>query len=599
MTMKHMRQLAALLAVCLTAGTLAGCQPKGDPAPSDTSSPESLPEIIYQPPVQNESTNVYADRDYGFQLEDPADGEEVAVLHTTYGDIAIRLFPEAAPKAVENFTTHIREGYYTDMPFYRVVEDFIMQSGDPTGTGTGGESIWGEYFENEFDQKLLNLRGALSMLNTGTTKGNSSMFSINHAKPGGEYDKAYYANTKTKYEENYSEAARSYRAMYESYKDKLSAFSSWEEFFQSQYHLAPIPDVVPDEVWELYDEVGGSISMDGQWSSYNGHTVFGQVFRGMDVVDALGAVEVDDNQMPTTAIRIKSAEMVTYHPDSFTCAGLIPPEKAEQPAELRHPVTDVYADRDYGFQLEKPAAGEEIAVLHTDKGDIRIRLFPEAAPKAVENFKKLVRDGYYNGLLFHRVIEGFMVQTGDPEGTGEGGESSFGKPFADEYDKKLLNLRGALAMANTGQQGTNESQFFINQARPGDETPDKAYWEKQNKEKQESIGKDRLQYLQNWAASYEELSKIYASLDEYMAVNTTLSPVVERVPEAVWELYDKNGGNIYLDGAWRDYGGHTVFGQVFEGMDVVDAIAAAETNSSDKPVTDIHIQSAEIIRYGG
>ena len=590
------RWLAVLLTVCLTAGSLVGCANEEEPGAPSSDAASAIP---YEEPTQNEATDVYADQDYGFQLEDPEDGEEVAVLHTTYGDIAIRLFPEAAPKTVENFTTHIREGYYDDVSFYRVVEDFIMQSGDPTGTGRGGESIWDENFENEFDKKLLNLRGALSMINTGAIKGNSSQFCINQAKPGGEYDKEYYAGTPEKYEENYAEAAASYRAYYESYKDKLTGFDSWEDFFHSQYFMAPIPSAVPDEVWELYEKIGGSISLDGQWSSYGGHTVFGQVFRGMDVVDAIGAVEVDDEQMPTTPVRIKSAEMVTYRKDSFTCIGLISPEEVEVPTELQHTVTDVYKNKDYGFQLEKPSKGEEIAVLHTDKGDIRVRLFPEAAPKAVENFKALIEKGYYDGLTFHRVIEDFMIQSGDPEGTGAGGESSFGDPFADEYDQKLLNLRGALAMANTGQQGTNESQFFINQTPADADSSKKDYWKSQNEEQKESLAKARSQCKQNWAASYDELKEIYGSLDAYMAANATLSPVVDRVPDDVWKLYEQYGGNIYLDGAWRDYGGHTVFGQVFEGLDIVDAIAGVETDSSDKPVEDIHITSAEIVQYAG
>ena len=95
-----------------------------------------------------------------------------------------------------------------------------------------------------------------------------------------------------------------------------------------------------------------------------------------------------------------------------------------------------------GYQLEKPADGEEIAVLHTSMGDIRIRLFPEAAPKAVENFKGLIQDGYYNGIVFHRVIDNFMIQGGDPTATGTGGESIWGEPFEDEFNTNLINLRG-------------------------------------------------------------------------------------------------------------------------------------------------------------
>ena len=99
-----------------------------------------------------------------------------------------------------------------------------------------------------------------------------------------------------------------------------------------------------------------------------------------------------------------------------------------------------YADKAYGFQLEAPAAGEQVAVMHTSKGDITLRFFPEAAPKAVQNFKEHAEKGYYDGLLFHRVIQDFMIQGGDPKGNGTGGESIFGSKFEDEFDQKLLNL---------------------------------------------------------------------------------------------------------------------------------------------------------------
>ena len=84
-----------------------------------------------------------------------------------------------------------------------------------------------------------------------------------------------------------------------------------------------------------------------------------------------------------------------------------------------------------GFQLNKPQDGEEIAVIKTDKGDIKLRFFESEAPKACENFKELAKKGYYNGLKFHRVIKDFMIQTGDPNGDGTGGESIYGKTFED------------------------------------------------------------------------------------------------------------------------------------------------------------------------
>ncbi len=114
-------------------------------------------------------------------------------------------------------------------------------------------------------------------------------------------------------------------------------------------------------------------------------------------------------------------------------------------------------------QTDLPQTGQTIAKISTTHGDIFARLFPEFAPKTVENFLGLAKKGYYDGIIFHRVISDFMIQTGDPTGTGSGGESLWGGSFADEFDYRLKNVRGALSMANSGP-ATNGSQFFIVQA---------------------------------------------------------------------------------------------------------------------------------------
>lgn len=102
--------------------------------------------------------------------------------------------------------------------------------------------------------------------------------------------------------------------------------------------------------------------------------------------------------------------------------------------------------------------------LQTNQGTIHIQLFPEQAPKTVENFVGLIRKGYYDGITFHRVITEFMIQGGDPTGTGRGGSSLWEKPFEDEISPDLrFNKRGLLAMANAGPN-TNGSQFFITTA---------------------------------------------------------------------------------------------------------------------------------------
>ncbi|HBT63085.1 MAG TPA: hypothetical protein DEB10_00290, partial [Ruminococcaceae bacterium] len=243
--------------------------------------------------------------------------------------------------------------------------------------------------------------------------------------------------------------------------------------------------------------------------------------------------------------------------------------------------------------------------MHTSMGDIKIRFFPKAAPKAVKNFITHARNGYYDGVIFHRVIEDFMIQGGDPEGTGAGGESIYEEDFKDEFDKKLLNLRGSLAMANSGRYGvaTNGSQFFINQAGPeafdGEEKYQEnaeTYLSNYNQKKGEA-----LQYYNQYK---EQIDSQFGSFDAFFKSQYFLAPDPKLVPDEVWELYEKHGGNISLDGAWREWGGHTVFGQVFEGMDVVDAIATVETvdngqGDKTKPKDDVKINSIEIVEYKG
>ena len=120
-----------------------------------------------------------------------------------------------------------------------------------------------------------------------------------------------------------------------------------------------------------------------------------------------------------------------------------------------------------GIKTGASEMNDKIVVLETTQGPIEIKLMPDVAPKACENFIKLAEKGYYNGLIFHRVIKGFMLQGGDPTGTGAGGSSIWGKPFEDEFNPKVtFDSPGILAMANSGPK-TNGSQFFITVA----ETP--------------------------------------------------------------------------------------------------------------------------------
>jgi peptidylprolyl isomerase len=111
------------------------------------------------------------------------------------------------------------------------------------------------------------------------------------------------------------------------------------------------------------------------------------------------------------------------------------------------------------------AMENKTVVLETNQGNIEIKLKNDLVPKTCENFEKLVEKGYYNGLIFHRVIKDFMIQGGDPTGTGAGGESIWGKPFEDEVTPLAkFDAPGVLAMANAGPN-TNGSQFFITTAK--------------------------------------------------------------------------------------------------------------------------------------
>ena len=247
-----------------------------------------------------------------------------------------------------------------------------------------------------------------------------------------------------------------------------------------------------------------------------------------------------------------------------------------------------------GFQLEMPEEGEEIAIIHTNMGDITWRFFPEHAPKAVENFISLAKDGKYDGIIFHRVINDFMIQGGDYENqNGTGGKSTWGTPFEDEFVDTLYNIRGSVAMANSGKN-TNGSQFFINQNKSFSESSitdfDTAIAQMQASYNQAAAQDPSvLSAYPNFAAYVDAYIEYYGSFPIY--------PLSYAVSDEVKALYNANGGNIHLDGPLRADGGHTVFAQVIDGMDVVDAIAAVSVDSDNKPTTDVLIESVEITTY--
>ncbi|BDE08649.1 LPXTG cell wall anchor domain protein [Lactococcus cremoris] len=196
-------------------------------------------------------------------------------------------------------------------------------------------------------------------------------------------------------------------------------------------------------------------------------------------------------------------------------------------------------------QLSTTVGEDEAEVqIKTSAGNINIKLFPKLAPNAVQNFLVLAKHGYYKNNEFFRVIKDFMIQSGDPSNKGTGTASIFGgKTFDTEISNQLYNIRGALALANTGQASSSSSQFFIVQ-NPQDMT---------------SQIQDKSKYSQKIIDAY------------------------------------KKGGYPSLDGSY------TVFGQVISGMDVVDKIAKADvkTNSSGEssaPIDPVKIKSVKILK---
>ena len=201
---------------------------------------------------------------------------------------------------------------------------------------------------------------------------------------------------------------------------------------------------------------------------------------------------------------------------------------------------DQVANADFPQLSNEVSENEKLVEIETTMGNIKIKLFPEYAPKAVENFIEHSEEGYYDGLIFHRVINDFMIQGGDPNGDGTGGESIYGAPFKDEFSNNLFNLRGALSMANSGAN-TNGSQFFIVQKK---------------------------------------------------SVDPSIKTEMEKAgfPNEVIEAYEELGGTPWLDNR------HTVFGHVVEGMDIVDKIAETPVDSKDKPEKDVIIKGIKVLK---
>ena len=316
--------------------------------------------------------------DANYVEESSAETDYVMIKVSRFGNIIIRLFPDVAPDTVANFKKLVSEKFYDGLIFHRIIKDFMIQGGDPEGTGMGGsdETIKGEFTSNNFENNLLHKRGVVSMARGGY--------------------------------------------------DNNSAASQFFIVHKTSAHL------------------------DGNYAS------FGYVVSGLDVVDSIASVYTDENDKPVIDVVIESIRFVSITEKPVETD---PPKVAPTLEQI-----DFSEITDISKVTVSETATDHVMIDVKDIGKIVIRLYPDVAPETVENFKKLVSEGFYDGLTFHRVIKDFMIQTGDPLGNGYGGsgQNIKGEFEANGFENNLLHKRGVVSMARTPiGYNTASSQFFI------------------------------------------------------------------------------------------------------------------------------------------
>ncbi|MBD5358861.1 MAG: peptidylprolyl isomerase [Bacteroides sp.] len=245
---------------------------------------------------------------------------------------------------------------------------------------------------------------------------------------------------------------------------------------------------------------------------------------------------------------------------------------------------------------------DAIVELQTSMGDVVVELFNDT-PLHRDNFLKLVKEGYYDGVLFHRVINDFMVQTGDPEskGAAPGAQLGSGDPGytieAEIVYPKHYHKYGALAAARTGdamnpQKRSSGSQFYI---VTGD-TYTEGQLEKMDAKR---INSEMQNYFQNLAMSYRDSIQSMQRAGNHDGLEALRQELIKQTEAAVHpeemsaemkSAYSTQGGTPHLDGSY------TVFGQVLKGMDVIDKLQKVETDNSDRPLEDVKIISAKVLK---
>ena len=474
--MSKLKRIALAAFCCVTAATvLASCGKQLSVGSGESSSKAAVTSNAEESDVMNFTA--------------PQKGDTIIEINfKDYGTVKFRLFPEYADKGVENFVELAKKGYYDGLTFHRIIKDFMIQGGDPLGTGTGGESTWGGKFDGGTDPHLIHAAGAVAYANSGSTATDGSQF---------------YIVTGTVYDE--------------SDIDQMTATGKYS---------------FSDEAKKIYTTAGGAPWLDGSY------TVFGQVYEGLDVIFTIQNTATDASDKPLENVIMESVKVGTY--DGEALHWYISDYDYEEPTEAPKENIDI-------ANFTAPEDGEKIVVMNIkDHGAVKIKLFPEYADKGVENFLGLTEKGYYDGLTFHRVIKDFMIQGGDPEGTGMGGESMWGGSFDGGTDPHIIHAAGAVAYANSGSTSTNGSQFYIVTG--------------------EIYKSDELDALADYGYKFSENEK---------------------------NVYSTYGGDPWLDGSY------TVFGQVFDGLDIIFDLQNAETDENDKPLEDIIIESVQVAEYDG
>ena len=487
--------LAGIMCMLMAAGTLTSCGKEqngtsgtatNDTTQAGTSENTTAAETSEAATVENvDIANFTA----------PEKGDTIIVMKIKdYGTVKFRLFPEYADKGVENFVELAKKGYYDGLKFHRVIKDFMIQGGDPLGTGMGGESIWGEKFDGGTDPHLIHVAGALAYANSGGTNTDGSQFYVVTGTVPNDDELEYY----------------------------------------KQNGLA-----LSDNAIAQYKKVGGAPWLDGSY------TVFGQVIDGLDVIFKIQNVSVDANSskpykdviMESVTVGEYNGEDIHWYLDEYD--EFDADEIANSTGKENMDIANFTA----------PKEGETIVSMKLKgyDGEVKIKLFPEYADQGVENFITLAKQGYYDGLTFHRVIKDFMIQGGDPKGDGTGGESIYEKGFDGGTDPHLIHAAGAVAYANSGSTASNGSQFYIVTG--------------------EVYGKDEIDELKSYGYAFSENEE---------------------------KVYSTYGGAPWLDGSY------TVFGQVFDGLDIVFDIQDVEVDeSTSKPKKDVVIESMTVSEYKG